>query len=93
MPGAYILPKGHPAEREHPRNFIAWCQHPAPQVAPFACHGMTTHTPQASALDLDDLKRFAVTSEENLPRVLLNDPVWWAENGGDTLNRYLDAIS
>jgi putative spermidine/putrescine transport system substrate-binding protein len=40
----------------------------------------------------DDLKRFAVTSEENLSRVLLNDPIWWAENIGPALNKYLEAI-
>lgn len=93
MPGAYIVPKGNPAGRENVMKFIASCQNPERQVALFACHGMTPSNPEAFPMIPDDLKRFAVTSEENLPRVLLNDPVWWAENGGDTLNRYLDAIS
>ena len=53
---------------------------------------MTPSNPKAFGMIPDALQRFAVTSEENLSRVVLNDPVWWAENGGETVNRYLEAI-
>ena len=92
MPGAYIVPKGNPAGRANIMKFIASCQTPERQIDLLQCHGMTPANPAAFAMIPDDLKRFAVTSEENLSRVLLNDPVWWAENGGDAVNKYLDAI-
>jgi putative spermidine/putrescine transport system substrate-binding protein len=53
---------------------------------------MTPSNPEAFGMIPEDLKRFAVTSEENLSRVLLNDPIWWAENGGNAVNRFLEAI-
>jgi len=93
MPGAYIVPKGNPAGRANVMKFIASCQTPERQIDLFRCHGMTPANPAAFAMIPDDLKRFAVTSEENLSRVLLNDPEWWAENGGEAVNKYLDAIS
>ena len=93
MPGAYIVPRGNPAGRENVMKFIASCQNPERQIALLSCHGMTPSNPEAFGMIPNHLKRFAVTSEENLPQVLLNDPVWWAENGGDALNRHLDAIS
>jgi len=92
MPGAYIVPRGNPAGRENVMKFIASCQKPERQIALLRCHGMTPTNPEAFGMIPDDLKRFAVTSKENLPRVLLNDPEWWAENGGDTVNRYLEVI-
>ncbi|MGI9434497.1 MAG: extracellular solute-binding protein [Geminicoccaceae bacterium] len=92
MPGAYLVPKGNPAGRENVMKFIASCQEPDRQIALMQCHGMTPSNPEAFAMIPDELKRFAVTSEENLSRVLLNDPVWWADNGGDAVNRYLEAI-
>jgi putative spermidine/putrescine transport system substrate-binding protein len=93
MPGAYIVPRGNPAGRDNAMQFIASCQIPERQIALLKCHGMTPTNPEAFGMIPDDLKRFAVTSEENLSRVLLNDPVWWAENGGDTVNKYLEAIA
>jgi len=93
MPGAYIVPKGNPAGRDNAMNFIASCQTPERQIALLKCHGMTPTNPQAFDMIPDDLKRFAVTSKENLPRVLLNDPSWWADNGGEAVNRYLEAIA
>jgi len=92
MPGAYIVPKGNPAGRENVMKFIASCQNPERQISLFQCHGMTPSNPEAFGKIPEDLKRFAVTSEENLSKVLLNDPVWWAEQGGDAVNTYLDAI-
>lgn len=92
MPGAYLVPKGNPAGVENVMKFIAYCQDPDRQVALMQCHGMTPSNPEAFARIPDELKRFAVTSEENLSRVLLNDPVWWADHGGDAVNRYLEAI-
>ena len=92
MPGAYIVPRGNPAGSENAMKFIASCQSPERQIELLKCHGMTPSNPKAFAMIPDDLKRFAVTSEENLSRVLLNDPVWWAENGGDAVNRYLETI-
>ena len=92
MPGAYIVPRGNPAGRENVMNFIASCQRPERQIALLECHGMTPANPQAFSMIPDELKRFAVTSDENLSRVILNDPVWWAENGGDAVNKYLEAI-
>ena len=93
MPGAYIVPKGNPAGRANVMKFIASCQKPERQIALLKCHGMTPSNPETFGMIPDDLKRFAVTSEENLSRVLLNDPVWWAENGGNAVNKYLEAIS
>ena len=92
MPGAYLVPKGNPAGRENVMKFIAYCQDSARQIALMQCHGMTPSNPEAFAMIPDELKRFAVTSEENLSRVLLNDPVWWADHGGDAVNKYLEAI-
>jgi putative spermidine/putrescine transport system substrate-binding protein len=92
MPGAYLVPKGNPAGRENVMKFIASCQSPERQIALLQCHGMTPSNPEAFAMIPDELKQYAVTSEENLPRVLLNDPVWWADHGGDALNRFLEAI-
>jgi putative spermidine/putrescine transport system substrate-binding protein len=93
MPGAYIVPKGNPAGRETAMEFIRFCQNPERQIDLLACHGMTPANPEAFPMIPEELKRFTVTSEENIERVLLNDPVWWAENLGDTLNRYLEVIS
>lgn len=92
MPGAYIVPKGNPAGRENVMKFIASCQKPERQIELLKCHGMTPTNPAAFSMIPDDLKRFAVTSKENLSRVLLNDPAWWAANGGDAVNKYLEAI-
>lgn len=92
MPGAYIVPKGNPAGRENVMNFIASCQTPERQIDLLRCHGMTPSNPEAFGMIPDDLARFAVTSAENIDRVLLNDPVWWADNGGDALTKYLEVI-
>ena len=92
MPGAYLVPKGNPAGRANVMKFIASCQVAERQIEILRCHGMTPSNPEAFGMIPDDLKRFAVTSDENLSRVLLNDPVWWAENGGNAVNKFLEAI-
>jgi putative spermidine/putrescine transport system substrate-binding protein len=92
MPGAYIVPKGNPAGRDNAMKFIASCQIPERQITLLKCHGMTPANPAALKLVPANLRRFIVTSKENLPRVLLNDPVWWADNGGDAVNKFLEAI-
>ena len=92
MPGAYLVPKGNPAGRANVMKFIASCQVAERQIEILRCHGMTPSNPEAFGMIPDDLKLFAVTSEENLSRVLLNDPIWWAENIGPALNKYLEAI-
>lgn len=92
MPGAYIVPKGNPAGRENVMKFIASCQIPERQINLLKCHGMTPTNPEAFDMIPEDLKRFAVTSKENISRVLFNDPVWWADYGGDAVNKYLEAI-
>lgn len=92
MPGAYIVPRGNPAGRDNVMKFIASCQKPERQIELLKCHGMTPTNPEAFGMIPDDLKRFAVTSKENLSRVLLNDPEWWAENGGNAVNKYLEVI-
>ena len=92
MPGAYIVPKGNPAGRENAMKFIASCQTPERQIALLECHGMTPTNPAAFPLIPENLKRFTVTSADNMDKVLFNDPVWWADNGGDAVNKFLEAI-
>jgi len=93
MPGAYIVPKGNPAGRENVMKFIASCQKPERQIDILKCHGMTPANPEAYGMIPADLQPFVITSKENLPKVLLNDPVWWAEHGGEAVDKYLAAIS
>jgi putative spermidine/putrescine transport system substrate-binding protein len=92
MPGAYIVPRGNPAGRANVMKFIASCQNPERQINLLMCHGMTPTNPAAFDMIPDGLKRFAVTAKENISRVLMNDPVWWADKGGDAVNKYLEAI-
>ncbi len=92
MPGAYIVPKGNPAGRDNAMQFIASCQRPSRQLEILSCHGMTPTNPKVFSQIPEDLQRYAVTSPQNIDRVLFNDPAWWAENGGDALNKYLEAI-
>jgi putative spermidine/putrescine transport system substrate-binding protein len=93
MPGAYIVPKGNPAGRENVMKFIASCQKPERQIDILKCHGMTPANPEAYGMIPPELQPFVITSKENLPKVLLNDPVWWAEHGGEAVDKYLAAIS
>lgn len=92
MPGAYIVPKGNPAGRDTAMKFIASCQMPERQVDLLKCHGMTPANPEAYPLIPAELQPYIITSAENLPKVLLNDPVWWADHGGEAVDKYLAAI-
>ena len=92
MPGAWIVPRGNPAGNQNAMKFIANAQNIKEQLAILECHGMTPSNPKASKQIPADLAKYAVTSKQNIKRVLFNDPEWWATNGGDALNKYLEAI-
>ena len=53
---------------------------------------MTPSNPEAFAKIPAGLQPYAVNSKENIDKVIFNDPVWWAEKGGDAVNAFLDAI-
>ena len=55
-------------------KFIASCQTPERQIALLECHGDDALEPEGVRLIPDALQRFAVTSEENLSRVVLTTP-------------------
>lgn len=92
MPGAYIVPKGNPAGADV-MGFIAQAQQVQSQLDILSCLGMTPSNPAAFAQIPEDLIPYAITAAENIDKVVFNDPKWWAENGGDAVNAYLDAIS
>jgi len=93
MPGAYLVPKGNPAGRENVMKFIRTAQDVDPQLKLLDCLGMTPSNPEAFAKIPAEQQDYAITSAKNIDNVVFNDPTWWAENGGDTVNAYLDAIS
>jgi putative spermidine/putrescine transport system substrate-binding protein len=93
MPGAYIVPKGNPAGREAVMKFIANAQEVPSQLALFDCLGMTPSNPEAFAQVPEDQQFYAITSAQNIDRIIYNDPVWWGENGAEAVNAFLDAIS
>ncbi|MFQ1702665.1 extracellular solute-binding protein [Loktanella agnita] len=92
MPGAYIVPKGNPAGPDAMR-FIAQAQEVESQLALLDCLGMTPANPAAFAQIPAESSAYAITSAENLEKVIFTDPEWWAENGGDAVNAFLEAIS
>jgi putative spermidine/putrescine transport system substrate-binding protein len=93
MPGAYLVPKGNPAGRENVMKFIRTAQDVQPQLGLLDCLGMTPSNPEAFAQIPAEQAPYAITSEQNIKNVVFNDPVWWADHGGDTVNAFLDAIS
>ena len=93
MPGAYIVPKGNPAGREAVMKFIATAQSVPAQLTLLSCLGMTPSNPEAFAQIPADLQPYAITSAQNIDKIVYNDPVWWGEKGGDAVNAFLDAIS
>ncbi len=93
MPGAYLVPKGNPAGRDNVMKFIAIAQDADAQLSLLECLGMTPTNPAAFAKIPAANQDYAITSAKNIDKVIFNDPVWWAENGGDAVNAYLDAIS
>ena len=92
MPGAYIVPKGNPAGREAVMKFINTAMTVDAQLTILDCLGMTPSNPEAFAKIPAGLQPYAVNSKENIDKVIFNDPVWWAEKGGDAVNAFLDAI-
>lgn len=92
MPGAYIVPKGNPAGADV-MKFIAQAQEIESQLEILSCLGMTPSNPAAFALIPEETAPYAITSAENIDKVIFNDPNWWAEHGGDAVNAYLEAIS
>lgn len=92
MPGAYIVPRGNPAGADV-MGFIAQAQQVQSQLDLLSCLGMTPSNPAAFAQIPAESIAYAITSAENIDKVVFNDPNWWAKNGGDAVNAYLDAIS
>lgn len=93
MPGAYLVPRGNPAGRKNVMKFIRTAQDVEPQLKLLDCLGMTPSNPEAFAKIPEEQQDYAITSAKNIKSVVFNDPAWWADNGGDTVNAYLDAIS
>ena len=62
------------------------------QLTILDCLGMTPSNPEAFAKIPAGLQPYAVNSKENIDKVIFNDPVGWAEKGGDAVNAFLDAI-
>ncbi|MBI1386096.1 MAG: extracellular solute-binding protein [Rhizobiales bacterium] len=93
MPGAYLVPRGNPAGRENVMKFIRTAQDIGPQLTLLDCLGMTPTNPEAFAQIPAEQQDYAITSAKNIANVVFNDPVWWADHGGDAVNAYLEAIS
>lgn len=92
MPGAYIVPKGNPGGA-NVMKFIAQALEVESQLDILSCLGMTPSNPAAFAKIPEELVPYAITSSENIDKVVFNDPEWWAKNGGDAVNAFLEAIS
>ncbi|WP_394689517.1 extracellular solute-binding protein [Hoeflea sp.] len=92
MPGAYIVPRGNPGGADV-MKFIAQALEVESQLEILSCLGMTPSNPAAFAKIPEELIPYAITSAENIERVVFNDPEWWAKNGGDAVNAFLEAIS
>ncbi len=93
MPGAYIVPKGNPAGREAAMQFIATAQEVPSQLAILECLGMTPSNPEAFSQIPEHQQAYAITSAQNIDKIVFNDPVWWGENSSEAVNAFLDAIS
>lgn len=93
MPGAYIVPKGNPAGRDTVMKFIAVAQEVPAQLKLLDCLGMTPSNPAAFANIPNHQQAYAITSKENIDKIVYNDPVWWGENNSDAVNAFLEAIS
>ena len=93
MPGAYLVPKGNPAGRENVMKFIRTAQDVEPQLGLLDCLGMTPSNPEAFSKIPENQQDYAITSSKNIDKVVFNDPAWRADNGGDAVNAFLDAIS
>jgi len=74
-------------------KFIAQALEVQSQLDILSCLGMTPSNPAAFAKIPAELAPYAITSTENIDKVVFNDPDWWAQNGGDAVNAFLEAIS
>jgi len=92
MPGAYIVPRGNPGGREAVMKFIQQALQVDSQLAILDRLGMTPSNPEAFSKIPEAMQPYAVNSAMNIDKVIFNDPVWWAEKGGDAVNAFLDAI-
>lgn len=92
MPGAYIVPKNNPAGRDSVMKFIAQALEIESQLMLLDCLGMTPSNPEAFGKIPEAMQPYANNSAMNIDKVVFNDPVWWAEKGGDAVNAFLDAI-
>ena len=92
MPGAYIVPKGNPAGRDNVMKFIQQALQIDSQLKLLDCLGMTPSNPAAFEKIPEALQPYAINSKQNIDRAVFNDPVWWADKGGDAVNAFLDAI-
>lgn len=92
MPGAYIVPRSNPAGRDAVMKFIQQALQVDSQLAILDCLGMTPSNPEAFSKIPEAMQPYAVNSAMNIDKVIFNDPVWWAEKGGDAVNAFLDAI-
>ena len=92
MPGAYIVPKNNPAGRDNVMKFIQQALQVESQLMLLDCLGMTPSNPEAFAKIAEAMQPYAINSAMNIDKVVFNDPVWWAEKGGDAVNAFLDAI-
>jgi putative spermidine/putrescine transport system substrate-binding protein len=92
MPGAYIVPKGNPAGRDNVMKFIQQALQVDSQLKLLDCLGMTPSNPEAFSKIPEDMQPYAINSAMNIDKVIFNDPVWWAEKGGDAINAFLEAI-
>ena len=92
MPGAYIVPRGNPAGRDNVMKFIQQALQVDSQLMILDCLGMTPSNPEAFAKIPEAMQPYAINSAQNIDKVIFNDPVWWADNGGDAVNAFLEAI-
>lgn len=92
MPGAYIVPKGNPGGPAV-MQFIATAQSVPAQLDLFACLGMTPTNAEAIAALAESDQPYSITSAQNFPNVVLNDPYWWGDNTDTAVNAFLEAIS
>lgn len=92
MQGAYVVPKGKPGGADV-MTYLAQTLQVESQLSLLSCLGMTPSNPAAFGQIPAELSAYAITSAENVDRVIFSDPDWWAKNGGDAVNAFLEAIS
>jgi len=93
MPGAYIVPARQPRRPRQRDGFTAQALQVESQLMILDCLGMTPSNPEAFAKIPEAMQPNAVNSAQNIDKVIFNDPVWWADNGGDAVNAFPDTPS